>query len=95
MLLISMSLMVIPPFFIKIITYPEDKVKLIVSILKYGLSILYGSLSLLLILINITTDYYLEIILFIILSVIIVSNTLFLFIEIIEYYKKKYKDILH
>lgn len=95
MLLISMSLMVIPPFFIKIITYPEGKVKLIVSILKYGLSILYGSLSLLLILINITTDYYLEIILFIILSVIIVSNTLFLFIEIIEYYKKKYKDILH
>lgn len=87
-----LNLFILPPILIKLFTWPKRKRDLSINITKALLTILYGAIVVYASIITMDMDDNMELIPIFIYMILLFSNILFIFVDIMDYYREKIKS---
>ncbi|WP_390485518.1 hypothetical protein, partial [Staphylococcus pseudintermedius] len=84
-----LSVLIIPPILIKLFTWPKRKRELLIKITKTSLLIIYGFVVVYASMMTEDMSNHMKLIPIILYMVLLFSNIIFIFVDLIDYYKEK------
>ncbi|WP_422404741.1 hypothetical protein [Mammaliicoccus sp. JADD-157] len=90
--LIFLNFLILPPVLMKFFTWKKRKRELCINIIKSSLTILYGFVVVYISLITFDINDNLKVISVILYMVLLFANSVFILVDIIDYYREKFKS---